>query len=222
MNFFETDKFIRKIKANNGVALARNVPCCSLVTGTEPMEMYRYIPMNLINSILLSRDFYKVQQFPLPLEVVTSTPGEAIDPAAFTWGRRYKGIGCFLENPSTPGYGNIYQHSPSWIDRPITASEGSFCSAWVKYCLPSLDLVEWWEQGGDDGHTDYHRVGHAIVPTKLWNAGDGSAWCRGEFDNYPYPVSSCLSPFNSEEEYKHCVSFLSEFVQPVGLDRATH
>jgi len=214
--FMDADKITRKVRGNGGKAWATNVPCCTLVTG-EPLAKSRYVPNDMILNVLLNKTEY--QQFPIPKEFVLGGPDYAPRPADFQWGRRYTKFGYFLENPATPGYGNIYRRSPTWEDRPAGADENAWCLKWVKDCLPALDLVEWWENGGCDGHTEFYRVGHAVVPNKLWNAGDSHY--GSEAENYPYAVDSALRPYPSDEEsIRRSVGMLSEFVQPVNIDRA--
>nr|MCH9838357.1 hypothetical protein [bacterium] len=84
----------------------------------------------------------------------------------------------------------------------------------------ALDLVEYWIEGGCDGHTEYYRAGHAVVPHKLWDTGDQSPYGKSKAENYPYSVGSILHPYPSDEEsVRKAVGMLSEFVQPVHIDK---
>lgn len=212
--FVDHEAIVRKVKGNDGKAWASNVPCCTIVTGA-PLAASRYVPNDMILDVLLTKREYK--EFPIPQEFVLGGPGALPSAESFQWGRRYTKFGYFLENPATPGYGSIYRRTPMWEDRPADATEGSWCSTWMRECLPALDLVEWWENGGCDGHTEFYRVGHAVVPNKLWDAGNGR---NSEAENFPYSVSSALSPYpNTDEAIRQAVGRLSEFVQPCGWDR---
>jgi len=215
--FFKADKAARNMRGCDGKAWATNVPCCTLITGA-PLSAWRYVPNDMVLEILLSRQGF--DQFPIPQEIVVDSPDFALSSAAFEWGRRYKKFGYFLEKPGTPGYGNIYKRTPVWEDRPDGASKGSWNSHWLKDCLPALDLVEYWIEGGCDGHTEYYRAGHAVVPHKLWDTGDQSPYGKSKAENYPYSVGSILHPYPSDEEsVRKAVGMLSEFVQPVHIDK---
>ena len=217
IEFMEADKYTRQMNGCEGKAWATNVPCCTLITG-DTLQSWRYVPNDMILEILLNKTDY--DQFPIPQEIVLSSPDSTLKSSEFQWGRRYKKFGYFLENPSTPGYGNIYKRSPYWEDRPDDASEGAWNSMWLKDCLPALDLVEHWICGGCDGHTEYYRAGHAIVPHKLWDTGDPNPCGYGEAGNYPYSVRNILHPYPSDEEsVRKSIGMMSEFVQPSNIDK---
>lgn len=206
-DFMEMHHLALDVRGNEGKAWATNVPCCTLVTGA-PLESWRYVPNNMILEILLNQREY--EEFPIPQEFVLEGPESLPKADWFQWGRRYSKFGYFLENPSTPGYGNIYKRTPTWEDRPDNAEKGSWKSRWLKDYLPALDLVEWWEDAGSDGHTEYYRRGHAVVPHSLWNAGCSNDPCG--FMNYPYSVHGTLNRYpEGEESTRKSVGRLSKF-----------
>jgi hypothetical protein len=199
MNFQDQCNSIRSIKDNGGVALATNVPCCTLVRNTDPMMRDEYIPMSLVTRVLVGHPPWKTENFFIPEQVILTSPDKQFEPSTFSWGRRYKEVGYFLENPSTPGYGNIYLEGPRWGGKPS---------------LPSLDLVEYWVDCGIDGHLAYYRKGLALVPTNLWKT-DVYEHGPESLYGYPYSVHCVLDRCTNEEGFRKDVAFLSEFVQPL-------
>ena len=205
LNIADADKVIMSMRGCK--VLAQNVPACCTVQ-TDPnawgVENPFYFNWLFLGEMLLDgHGNGGTHQFPIPFETVIRKPDDQIKYEHFDWGRRYKEVGYFFQYPDKPGFGSIYSRSPFY---KVVNDHGTVRSTSHKPCLPSLDLVEIWQNGGDDGHTQYYCEGMMLVPTQYWGAVETDDWYNGSMYEYPSFVWDLLQ---AQKEMLYAMSNLA-------------